>query len=396
MTRLIRRALLATTAALAGLALQGQPTTAGLLDLDELDDLTSAVLDSSQPSPDQTPIATVLDRTTSIVVQALDDLDAAIPAIPSPGPPVPDAQPAPEPPVLDPDLGSPLPPIADPAVSNPAAAVPPPIGDGGGPPAGDPDSPVEPTPAPNPGPTVATPPGPAISGPADAGAVASGDPARRPPTGGGARDARDRISTDRRLGVRHDADRRGSGVASRRLDDLEPRPDRRHVTRFAQPRRRRGAGARRDVGGVGPDQPCGRRRSAGVTLVIALAAIAASSIVIAVVRRAVSRRGRRAEAAVDREREPTGRASADARPPRRVPPVRASADDRTSRRVPPGRASADARPVRREPRSGVGGHPIDRVGRDRRVPRTPSARSARTHTQRASVTRPPARRTMTA
>ena len=331
MTRLIRRALLATTAALAVIVLHGQPTTAGLLDLD---DLTAAVFDSSttQPSPEPAPIAALLDRTTSIVAAALDELGAAVPvldqplpAIPPPlVPPVlaPGGPPVPEPPAVEPDLGSPSPPIALPA-----------DGGGDGQPSVDPGGLTEPGPAPNPGPSDANPTAPSISGPADVEVTATGESTRRPSTLGAGRSPG--------LGVHQPA------------GAIDPSPIAADPVSLATGTTTSNLGPTATTSSHEPDielgeqslpveptegwNPAASRGGDGVPVVavgVALAAVAASSIVIAAVRRAISRRGRRADESVDREREPPGRASAEARPPRRVPPVRASADARPPARYP--------------------------------------------------------------
>jgi hypothetical protein len=366
MTRLICRAVLATTAALTVIVLHGQTTTAGLLDLDDLDDLAAVVLDDSttQPDPAPTTITELLDRTTSIVrpivdlgavthtlTQPLSTLPLPLPVVTPPG-----GGPAPAPPDVGTDIDIPLPPAVDPPIPgpDPQTGPPAPIDDVGGTPIApidDPGGAVGPEPAPGPEPPAS-------------------------PTIGA---------------TTTDSDRSASSPPSSRSVDRE----------VGQPTPPAAATeAWNPVAG-------GRGGLPALALGVGVAAIAALAFVIAVVRRAINRRGQRTDEAVDREREPTGRAAAESRPPRRVPPVRASADVRTPRRVPPGRASADARPPRREPRSGVGGRPIDRAGRDRRVSRTPSARPARTNTQptsggrrqpgavsgaRRSIT-PPARRT---
>jgi len=422
MTRLICRAVLATTTALTVLVLHGQTTTAGLLDLD---DLTAVVLpnptirpDPARPDPAPSPISGLVDRTTSILSQPVIDLGALVETLVPPlatiplplAPPPPGGRPAPGPP-QGPDIGIPLPPVVGPAIPvpvpvpipgpgpapDPGTGGPVPIYDGDPPivpvadppivPIADPGGPVDPGPAPNPEPPVDDP-RPAITAPADdVDVTATGDPDRGWQSYGPGRPS-------------------SPGVPAPATSPIGPMPS---GTEIAPPTIGTRTG-NSDRAATGPTPSRGTERDVGqpirqadqterwnptvdggsgfptLALGVALAAIAALSIVIAVVRRAINRRGQRAAEAADREREPPGRVSAETRPPRRVRPVRASADARPPR-VPPGRASADARPTRREPRSGVGGRPVDRVGRDRRVPRTPSARSARTGTQRASGAR---------
>ena len=88
MTRLIRRVVLASTAALAVIALHGQTTTAGLLDLDDLSDV---VLDNSTAQPDSTPAPAtgLLDRTTSNLNPPMIDLGALLETLLPPGPTIP-------------------------------------------------------------------------------------------------------------------------------------------------------------------------------------------------------------------------------------------------------------------------------------------------------------------
>jgi hypothetical protein len=416
MTRLICRAVLATTAALTVLVLHGQTTTAGLLDLD---DLTAVVLDDSttRPDPAPTPITGLLDRTTSILSPPIIDLGALVetlvpPLATIPLPLVPlGGRPAPGPPD-DTDIGIPLPPVVAPVVPvpgpvpvpvpvpgptpDPGTGGPVPIYDGDPPivpiadppivPIADPGGPVDPGPAPNPEPPVDDP-RPAITAPADDVHVpATGDPDRGWQSYGQGRPAGPGVRAPAASPVgapANETDIDPTAIGGR-TEEVDRSATNSPVSRsaepdVAQPTQVEETDSWNPTAGGGGGFPT---RALGV----AVAAIAALSIVIAVVRRAINRRGQRADEAADREREPPGRVSAETRPPRRVPPVLASADARPPR-VPPGRASADARSSRREPRSGVGGRPVDRAGRDRRVPRTPSARSARTNTQRASGAR---------
>ena len=472
MTRLIRRAVLAMVAASAGIVLHGQTTTAdnALFDLSGLTapgrgtDPTSAppLLGDILGLPPTITLPTLPLPALQLPLPVLPNLPVpTIPVLPT-LPPFPGNRPAPVPPspdpdvglplppVIDPDVGLPLPPVIDPVVGQPV----PPISD---PPVVDPDvgqplppvtdpgasQPVPPiADPPSADPDVGTPPTPDEAGrppanePGGSGdpAPSSGDPtavdALPPPgpadgvttpgTGGsnrgtGATTAAGEATGSAAFLARHR--RRRAGAASDAPH--RPRPGDPTVDLVADDTVASGGAVDAEVegpvaetwvpsGGGGQGLPF-------AALGAVLAVLGALWIVIAVVRRAIDRRGQWADEPSDlgREpdrvsagtrsssREPSGasadvlpirrepvRASADARPNRREPsgasavvrpirrePVRASADARPIRRE-PSRASADARSNRREPRSGVGGRPIDAVGRDRRVLQTPPARSA--------------------
>ena len=427
MTRLICRAVLATTAALVVIVLHGQTTTAGLLDLDDLDDLddlAAAVLDDSttQPDPAPTPITELLDRTTSIV-RPIVDLGAVaqtltqplstipLPTIPLPVVTPPSGGPAPAP-DIDTDIDIPLPPAVDPPIPgpDPLTGVPAPIDDVGGTPIApiaDPGDAVGPGPAPGPEPSVDAA-RPAITAPADVRVPATGDP-----------DRGWRSYSPGRPAARSVPVAAGSTIAAPPSQGDAASPTIGATTADSH----RSASASPASGSVdrGIGQPtlpvdeseawnpiAGRRGGLpALALGVGVAAIAALSFVIAVVRRAISRRGQRADEAVDREREPTGRASAEPRPPGGYP---RSGRRRTSgprggypqagRRRTPGqvggnldRASADARSIGWAVTEGCRG-PL-RHGPPARSPsrrREGGVSRARCAGGRRSIT-PPARRT---
>jgi hypothetical protein len=339
MTRLIRRVVLASTAALAVIALHGQTTTAGLLDLDDLSDV---VLDNSTAQPDSTPAPAtgLLDRTTSNLNPPMIDMVVPLPPVAAP---------------TIPDIGSAPTPTLAPA---PAPAVPAPVADDADPaivPVVGPGGLIEPAPVASPAPAAGDSPTPAPT--IGARSAPSAPSAASDPSTGGSPASR---------GVEREP---GSTPPVDTTESWNPAV----IGRGGLPTRALG---------------------------IALGAIAALWIVIAVARRAINRRGQRTDEAVDREREPTGRVAAETRPNRRVPPVRASADVRPDRRAPRsgvgGRAIDRVDRDRRVPRT-----PSARSTRTSAQSATGARRRSRGSGQpsdrrpvggRASIT-PPARRT---
>ena len=415
MTRLIRRALIAMVAASAGIVLHGQPTTAGNalfdrggIDLDIADlggidlgnidlgnidlggvDASITVLD--QPildlGIDPPAVGDILDRPPILPLPILPLPGLPLPALPLPqlplpAPPVPDNRPPPVPPMPDPDVGGPVPPSTVAPSPVPDVVTPPPaIDDDGTAPVPEPAG--SGTAEPNPGPARET--GPdrtAISGVAD--------DVETPATGDGNRDVLTAPVAPLPKGVGVTAAPPAGGPSAAIPAVSSPLS---HDSIVVEPR-----GPRGTTGAVGEsrgdtaveDPPVETTRSwvpttgatRGLPLVALgaiLALVTALWIVVAAIRRAITRFGRWADGPVDHRREP-GRVSADTRPTSREPTSRVSADTRPIRREPTSRVSADTRPVRREPRSGVGGRSVDARGRDRRVPRTPPARCSRART----------------
>jgi hypothetical protein len=376
----MRRAVLAMVATSAGIVLHGQPTAAENAPIDSVDrGAVDLGIDLGIGPPvvgDILDLPPVTLPTISIPVLPIPVI--TVPAQTVPGPPIPDSAPAPEPPIADPDGGQPAPPPPPPPITDPPSSVP----GADAPPAPDPSG--SDTAEPITDPVVDVPrETPAISGVADdVNSTATGEADRvGTPTGDKGGSAR---------GV-HQPPPNGAitvaGPAVRSpLSDDPITAELTDVDNVAPPARDDGrADAELDDPPVETADSWtptngGQRGLPVVALGTIFALVGATAVVMAAIRRAISSRGQRADEQIDQRREP-GRVSADTRPTSREPTSRVSADTRPIRREPTSRVSADTRPIRREPRPGVGGRPVDSVGRDRRAPRTPPARSARTNTR---------------